>query len=92
MVEQPFQYHGLLNRQSQCCFRELVDPLGRCLEMSPSSPEREDFRSGGSSNTFGHTSVSEEGPHTLLENVRHCVALSVVNCCSHCTNHCATRS
>ena len=54
MVE-PFQYHGLLNRHSQCCFRELVDPLGRRLEKSLSSLEREDFRSGGSSNTPGHT-------------------------------------
>ena len=57
MVEQPFQYHGLLNRQSWCCFREqeLVDPLSRRLELSLSSPEREEIRSSGASNTFGHT-------------------------------------
>ena len=57
MVEQPFQYHGLLNRQSQCCFREqeLVDPFCRRLELSLSSPEREEFRGSGASNTFGHT-------------------------------------
>ena len=57
MVEQPFQYHGLWNRQSECCFREqeLVDPLGRRLELSLSSPEREEFRSSGVSNTLGHT-------------------------------------
>ena len=52
MVEQPFQYHCLLNRQSWCCFREqeLVDPLGRRLELSLS-----EFRRGGSSNNLGHT-------------------------------------
>ena len=55
MVE-PFQYHGLWNRQSWCCFREqeLVDPLGRlsrCLYLLGKG----DFRSGGSSNTTGHT-------------------------------------
>ena len=51
-VEQPFQYHGFLNRQSSCCIREqeLVDPLGRRLELSLL-----EFRSGGSSNTLGHT-------------------------------------
>ena len=34
-VEQPFQYHGLLNRQNSCCFpeQELVDPLGRRLQL-----------------------------------------------------------
>ena len=49
MVE-PFQYHGLLNRQSECCFQELVDPLvvvSRCLYLLGKG----DFRSGGSSNT-----------------------------------------
>ena len=51
-VEQPFQYHGLLNRQNSCCFpeQELVDPLGRRLQLSLL-----EFRSGGSSNTLGHT-------------------------------------
>ena len=35
-------------------------------------------------------SVSEEGPHTFLEIVRHCVASFVFNCCSHRPNHYAT--
>ena len=52
LVEQPFQCHGLLIRQSWCCFREQehIDPLGRRLELSLS-----EFRSGGSSSNFGHT-------------------------------------
>ena len=34
--------------------------------------------------------VSEEGPHTFLEIVQHCVAFSVINCFSHRHAHCAT--
>ena len=34
--------------------------------------------------------VSEEGPQTFLEHVRHCVALLVFICCSHRPNHFAT--
>ena len=90
MVE-PFQYHGLLNRHSQCCFREqeLVDPLGRRLELSLSSLEREEFRSSGASNTLRAHKI--QGKHLnrflrkdwtffFFEMVYLWVALSVVNC------------